>query len=161
MFKMLWRRQVLVVLFALTAGFAVNGLSAEVYVVPKENNAVLLNPGKGWIIYSSFASASTSAWAKASVGYTRYMWKDIHTNDNQFNWSVIDNDLSECVKRGKQFAFGVMTVNSSGPGLGLPPWVADAGAKFTESAPVGKVPVWDDPVFISKIGQFVAALTKR
>lgn len=161
MYTMLRYRQVLVVLFALTAGFALHGLSAEVYVVPKENNTVLLNPGKGWIIYSSFANASSSAWAKASVGYTRYMWKDIHTNDNQFNWALIDNDLAECVKRGKQFAFGVMTVNSSGSGLGLPQWVADAGAKFTESAPVGKVPVWDDPVFISKIGQFVAALTKR
>ena len=161
MVMMLRQRQVLVVLVALTAGFAVHGFSAEVYVVPKENSAYLLNPGKGWIIYSSFANASSSAWAKASVGYTRYMWKDIHTNDNQFNWSVIDNDLAECVKRGKQFAFGVMTVNSSQSGAGMPQWVADAGAKFTESSPIGKGPVWDDPVFISKMGQFVAALTKR
>jgi hypothetical protein len=82
MFMMIRCRQVLVVLFALTAGFAVHGFSAEVYVVPKENNAYLLNPRKGW-------------------------------------------------------------------------------ATFTESSPIGKVPVWDDPVFISKIGQFVAALTKR
>ena len=119
-------RDFLVVLFAFAAGFAMHGLSAEVYVVPKENNAYLLNPGKGWIIYSSFANASSSAWAKASVGYTRYMWKDIHTNDNQFNWSVIDNDLAECVKRGKQFAFGVMSVNSSQAGAGMPQWVADA-----------------------------------
>jgi hypothetical protein len=152
-------------LVALMGGFAMNGLSADVSVVPKENNAYLLNPGKGWIIYSSFASASTAAWAKASVGYARYMWKDIHTNDNQFNWAVIDNDLAECVKRGKKFAFGVMSVcvNSSSDWAGMPEWVIAAGAKFyiANGAAGCKVPIWDDPVFTNKIGQFVAALTER
>ncbi len=156
------RRNVLVMWVALMGGFAMNGLSADVSVEPKENKAYLLNPGKGWIIYSSFAHASTAAWAKASVGYTRYMWKDIHTNDHTFNWAPIDRDLAECVNRGKRFAFGVMTVsvNSSTDRRGMPPWVADAGAKFLGNGDY-KEPIWGDPVFTNKIGQFVAALTKR
>jgi len=161
---MLYRR-VWVMLCAFACGVAMNALSADVSVVPKENNAYLLNPGKGWIIYSSFSSASTVAWAKASVGYARYMWKDIHTNDNQFNWSVIDNDRAACVARGKQFAFGVMSVcvNSSSSYFGMPQWVIDAGASYYSASGASgcKVPVWNDPVFTNKIGQFVTALRNR
>lgn len=140
-----------------------NGLSADVSVVPKENNAYLLNPGKGWIIYTSFANASAAAWAKASLGYTRYMWKDIHTADNTFNWALIDNDLAECVKRGKRFAFGVMTicVNSATDHQSMPQWVIDAGAKSYIGNGGCKVPVWDDPVFTNRMGQFVSGLVKR
>lgn len=140
-----------------------NELSVNVSVVPKENNAYLVNPGKGWIIYTSFANASAAAWAKASIGYTRYMWKDIHTAHNTFNWLPIDNDLAECAKRGKRFAFGVMTIciNSAADNRSMPQWVIDAGAKHHICDSGCKAPVWDDPVFINEYGQFVAALIQR
>jgi len=41
-------------------------------VYPKLSDRYLINPGKGWIIYRSFAHASEAAWAKASVGYARF-----------------------------------------------------------------------------------------
>jgi hypothetical protein len=51
-------------------------------------------------------------------------------------------------------------VNSSSDRQGIPRWVTDAGAKFLGDGDY-REPVWNDPVFIAKIGQFVAALTKR
>ena len=35
-------------------------------VTPVTNDAYLINPGKGWIIYSNFNNANSAAWAKAA-----------------------------------------------------------------------------------------------
>ncbi|MBO9610639.1 MAG: DUF4832 domain-containing protein [Paenibacillaceae bacterium] len=116
-------------------------------------------------MYSNFANANSAVWEKASVAYSRFNWKDIHVGDNTFNWTPIDNLYNAAVAKGKTFAFGVMPVqvNSSTSYTSMPQWVIDAGAQFyyASGAPNTKVPVWNDPVFISKMGQFVAALKDR
>ena len=138
---------------------------ALVHVYPKESKAYLLNPGKGWIIYASFANASPSAWEKASVGYARFNWKDIHTADHTFDWQRIDSMRAECVQRGKRFAFGIMPVcvNAKDSYASMPLWVVDAGARHYVATGTKdcQVPVWDDPVFIEKMAQLVTALTER
>jgi len=144
---------------------AENSEGGKMHVYPKESDRYLINPGKGWIIYRSFAHVSDAAWEKASVEYARYNWKEIHTANKTFNWKPIDGMMEECRKRGKRFAFGIMPVcvNSRNNWVGMPEWVIDAGAKWYPSttAPECKVPVWDDPVFIAKMGQLVSALAKR
>jgi len=138
---------------------------AQITVVPVSNDNYLINPGKGWVIYSNFSNADSSAWAKASVGYTRFDWKDIHIAENTYNWSIIDNALNDCINRGKLFAFGVMScnVNSSSSYASMPQWVIDAGAQYylASGAPDCKIPVWNDSIFIDKIQQFVNALSLR
>jgi len=135
------------------------------HVYPKESDKYLINPGKGWIIYRSFAHASDAAWEKASVGYARFNWRDIHTADNTFNWQPVDSMIDDCQKRGKRFAFGIMPVcvNSKANWVEMPDWVIDAGAEWypAAAAPECKVPVWDDPLFIAKMEQLVSALAER
>ncbi len=57
-------------------------------VYPKESDRYLINLGKGWILYRSFAHASEATWAKASVGYARFNWSDIHPAERTFNWEL-------------------------------------------------------------------------
>jgi hypothetical protein len=141
------------------------GEGGQLRVYPKQSDKYLINPGKGWIVYESFRHASEAAWEKASVGYARFNWKDIHTADGTFQWEPIDSALKECRKRGKRFAFGIMAVcvNSKENWVGMPDWVVAAGAKWypSETAPACKVPVWEDPVFMAKMGQLVSALAER
>lgn len=135
-------------------------------VKPNSNNDFLLNPGKGWVVYSNFQKIDSAIWAKASVGYTRFNWKDIHIGDSLYNWKPIDQAIAQCAKQGKQFAFGVMPCFANGQGgsyQSMPQWIIDAGAKSynAKSQALCKVPVWDDPIFYNKMLQFVSALQKR
>ena len=137
-----------------------------VTVYPRANDAYLINPGKGWIIYSAFHKASDAAWAKASVGYIRITWRQIHTGDNTFDWTPIDKALADCQARGKQLAFGIMMVSVTNPdsSIGLPQWVIDAGAPAQPATlvPDCMVPAqWDHPIFMAKVAQFVTALAER
>jgi hypothetical protein len=154
------------------AGLAVLASAADspagvqmIQVYPRENKASLVNPGKGWIIYAAFAKASDAAWSKAAMGYARFMWRDVHLADNVFNWKPIDEMRDWCANRNKRFAFGIMPVcvNSVTNCRGMPDWVIAAGARFyiAEKTKDCKVPVWDDPVFLAKMGQLVAALQER
>ncbi|MEK3721293.1 LamG-like jellyroll fold domain-containing protein [Paenibacillus sp. FSL H8-0034] len=166
--RVLIRVLILCMLLSLTPFIGIlNHASAAttLYVSPQENNDYLINPGKGWVVYSNFANANSAVWKKASVGYARFNWKDIHIGDNSFNWTPIDNMYNAAVTKGKKFAFGVMPVqvNSSSSYTSMPQWVIDAGAQYyyASDAPSTKVPVWNDPVFISKMGQFITALKDR
>lgn len=140
-------------------------VAQQITVTPTANANYLLNPGKGWVVYTDFSNVNAAVWSKASVGYKRYRWADIHTGENTYNWPLIDTLKERCASLNKQFAFGVMpcVVNSASSYSSMPQWVIDAGAQYTfaTGAPLCKVPVWNDPIFIAKMQQFVTALHQR
>jgi hypothetical protein len=86
--------------------------SEFVLVVPETSDDVLINPGKGWILYDdgngSFLNQSDLAWQYASLGYSRFRWADIELSDRMYDWSMVDFALNQCKAAGKTFAFGVM-----------------------------------------------------
>lgn len=136
------------------------------------SNDALLNPGKGWVLYGSPANQSASTLAYATVGYVRYDWSRIEPAEGQYNWSVIDNDLNAWTAVGKQFAFGVMSANSSDWNVQYitPKWVFDDGATLVKSNSFDDVqhttgtqyiPVWNDPVYLQKVQDFLYALAQR
>ncbi len=140
-------------------------------IIPQTSNDVLLNPGKGWVLYGSPYDQSASTMAYATVGYVRYDWSSIEPTEGQYNWSLIDNDLNAWVSQGKQFAFGVMNADSSSKEQYVTPhWVfADGAASvrcttfddLTGQTGIQYEPVWDNPVFLQKVKDFLAALAQR
>jgi len=140
-------------------------------IAPQTSTDILLNPGKGWVLYGSPANQSASTMAYASVGYMRYDWSSIEPSEGQYNWSIIDNDLNAWVAQGKQFAFGVMNANSSDALQYVTPhWVfADGAASVRCTAfddTTGKTgiqyePTWNDPIFLQKVRDFLTALARR
>jgi len=141
-------------------------------IKPQISNDVLLNPGKGWVLYGLPSNHSTSTMAYATVGYMRYDWSSIEPAEGKYNWSIIDSALNAWKAQGKRFAFGVMNANSSDWTIQYvtPQWVFADGASYVRSKTfddlTGKTgiqyePVWDDPVFLQKVKDFLAALALR
>ncbi len=150
----------------------VNPLQRYHTVSPATSSDVLLNPGKGWVLYGSPSKQSAATLAAATVGYDRYDWSQIEPKEGQYNWSMIDYDLNAWATAGKQFAFGVMNANSSDGNVPYvtPQWVfADGAASVKSSAyddvqnisSIQYVPVWNDPIFLQKVQDFVTALAQR
>ena len=138
---------------------------------PATSSDVVLNSGKGWVLYGSPSDQSASTMAYATVGYVRYDWSAIEPTEGHYNWSMIDYDLNSWVAQGKQFAFGVMNADSSSQTQYVTPrWVfADGAASvrcttfddLTGKKGIQREPVWNDPVFLQKVRDFLAALAQR
>jgi hypothetical protein len=141
-------------------------------ITPAVSNDIILNPGEGWVLYGSPSNQNTSTLAYASVGYARYDWSSIEPTEGNYNWSVIDNDLNAWAALGKQFAFGVMNADSSDANTPYitPQWVFADGAASVKSNTFDDVtgrkgvqyePVWNDPIFLQKLRDFLTALAQR
>lgn len=138
---------------------------------PKPATGPVVNPGKGWILYGKADQTPAESLAIGSLGYTRYNWSIIEPKEGEYHWEIIDRDMKEWAKRGKQFAFRVMGANTHSKDFWVTPqYVFDAGAKYSEfdlndpkletlGIPGKKlVPVFDDPIYLQKVEKFVKAL---
>jgi len=149
-------------------------------VTPAPSRSVLLNPGKGWVLYGMPADHTPAGLSLGVTGYQRFAWSQIEPAEGQFDWTAIDSALVAWAKAGKQFAFGVMTANIHHKGMYVTPkWVFDAGcparpvqkerpktspdeAAFRRYEGPQVIPdQWDHPVFLAKLGNFLAAVAKR
>jgi Domain of unknown function (DUF4832)/Beta-galactosidase len=141
-------------------------------IIPATNNDILLNPGKGWVVYGMPTEQTAKTIANASVGYTRYNWSQIEPEEGKYNWAIIDKNLAAWKAVGKLFAFGIMNANTSDPlyTYVTPAWVFQDGAASvkiqTYSDISGReiaqyIPVWDDPIFLHKLQDFLIALGHR
>ena len=137
-----------------------------VTIQPARDNAMLLNPGKGYVQYYG-ADKYTKDYI--SVGYTRWCWSDIEPQEGTFKWRAIDDFIKEFKQYGKKSAFGVMSVSTGiGKEYVTPKWVFDAGAAPLaipdDTSPTGQqiMPkTWDDPVFLQKLKALIQALGKH
>ncbi len=156
-------------------GQPINNLATKIryhVIIPQTSSDIILNPGKGWVLYGLPSDHSENAIAAASVGYLRYDWSSIEPAQGQYNWSPIDYAINAWQAQGKQFAFGVMNADSTDYSnqFVTPQWVFADGARSVRSQSfdnvTGKtgiqyVPVWNDPVFLQKLKDFVTALAQR
>ena len=141
--------------------------AAQLVIKPQTDDAMLLNPGKGWVQY--YGPDKTYTKDFIGVGYTRCCWADIEPQENQFDWRPIDGFLKTFKSYGKKSSFGVMSISTGiGKEYVTPKWVFAAGAEALaipdKSSPTGQQYIprhWDDPVFVKKLENFVAALGKR
>jgi hypothetical protein len=158
----------------LCGAFAIHAVAGDVTVTPKPSTEVLLNPGKGWILYGRAEWQDAKAFAVGNSGYQRFEWAELEPNEGQFNWKPLDDALAGWAKRGGQFAFGVMCASSHSKGPYVTPkWVFDAGAKhrlidmkdlanpYAGTPGQKAVPEFFDPVFLAKLKNFLNAMGAR
>ena len=151
----------------------------RVTVRPERTNEPLINPGMGWVYYhfddsnwnygADTAPGDVLDWFPGvSVIYFRLPWRDLEPEEGDFRWDVIDSVAQSWVAAGKQLAFR-FTCNESGYEWAVPEWLPKAGCKgqfriMTKTGKGGKrmwEPEWDDPVFLAKYGNFLAAAAKK
>ncbi len=170
----------LLVLGVLTCASVCAGADeALVLVHPADTGAELANPGMGWVLHyydnvpahygSKLAPSDTlDDWPGLTVIYLRIPWSYLEPEEGQFNWSVLDTPAQRWVAKGKQIALRI-SCSESWTRWATPEWVAKAGAKGYNFRPGKGVeadgPFWepdyDDPVFLAKLDQFLAALARR
>jgi hypothetical protein len=142
-------------------------------IIPEPTDELLLNPGKGWMIFSGTNPGKYGTFPEASVAYLRANWADLEPAEGQFNWEFWEPALRFWIGQGKRLALGVMCANAHSAGKWTTPqWVADAGAKGYDYVRQGDEysagarltrwePDYGDPVFLAKLEHFVNAFAAR
>ena len=148
-------------------------------VRPEDTGAALENPGMGWVLhyydnradkYGSRLSASDTVddFPSLTVIYLRIPWSYLELEEGRFNWSVLDTPAQRWVAKGKQIALRI-SCSESFMRYATPQWVEKAGAKgynfergkgVIEDGPFWE-PNFDDPIFLEKLDNFLAALAER
>ena len=100
--------------------------------------------------------------------YLRIPWSYLEPEQGKFNWSVLDIPAQRWIEKAKQIAIRISCCESW-MRYATPEWVAKAGAKgynfepgkgVTDDGPYWE-PDYDDPVFLEKLDNFLAALAAR
>ena len=166
--------------FAAIALFAAVAAGSETVAVEPENTGdALINPGMGFMFYRNAgrlwaygcrtSAGDTLEWFPGvSTMYFRLLWSELEPEEGVFRWDIIDSFARNWIARGKQICIRVICCNQTANAT--PDWVRDAGAKgvwFTYKRggrPVGTPkwePVYDDPVFLSRLENFGKAFAAR
>lgn len=145
----------------------------------EDTGAALANPAMGWTLhfYSNVPANYGSKLSPAdtlddfpglSTVYLRLPWAFLEPEEGKFNWAVLDTPAQRWIAKGKRVALR-FTTSENWMRHATPEWVKNAGAKgvFYEFGK-GRVaegatwdPIFDDPVYLAKLGAFLAAAAKR
>ena len=170
-------------LFLIFTLFVCNIILAEnnVTVCPKDTGEALVNPGMGWVCYfysnipenyGAYLQPSDTAddFPGLSTVFMRLPWAFIEPEEGKFNWAMIDTPAQRWIDKGKKIAF-CFTCSENWLKFATPEWVKKAGARGTfynfgfdkGRSPKGNLwdPFFDDPVFLKKLDNFIAAIAKR
>ncbi len=151
----------------------------DVVVRPQDDGRALLNPGMGWTMHfysnltknygSRLKPSDTLDWFPGcSTIYLRLPWSYIEPEEGKFNWAIVDTPAQRWIAKGKKISFR-FTCCESWLRWATPEWVHRAGAKGI-NYDYGKgpnadgklwAPVYDDPIFLEKLGKFLAEAGKR
>ena len=157
--------------------------SSAATVRPAATDEALVNPGMGFVYYqysnrlwcygSRTDPGDTLDWFPgASVIYMRVPWCEIEPEEGKFRWDLLDTYAQPWIAAGKQIAFRI-TCSESRWSYAAPQWVEKAGAKGIKfKMPSGRNdwkkcdteiwdPIYDDPVFLEKLGNFARAFARR
>ena len=142
---------------------------------------VLVNPHKGWYHhypdnhpdkYRIARDADLLEFPGMDHVYLRLAWSYLEPNEGQFDWAVIDRIIEKWTAHGMGIAFRISCKETSTDRIeqqyATPRWVKEAGAQgghYRNGEPVGPEGPWeprfDDPIFLEKLEQFLAAFAAR
>jgi hypothetical protein len=161
--------------------FSWSSLSAEqkrTVIRPQDTGSALENPGMGWGFHY-YSNIPTNYGSKLEPSdtlddfpglthiYLRIPWSYIEPEEGKFYWTVVDTPAHRWIEKGKQIAFRISCCESW-MRYATPEWVQKAGAKgynFKPGTMMKDGPYWepdyDDPVFLEKLDNFLAAFAAR
>jgi hypothetical protein len=180
------RQLFIILIFALSLGC--RSVKQEITTKDLSSNwdtiTPLANPHKGWYHHlldngiKNYTIKDRDAF-KRFPGmdhlYIRIAWSYLEPKEGELDWTIIDNVINQYVPEGYGISFRITSKETGtypgsvgqevdGIQYATPKWVKDAGAK-------GKIaemwnikswtPVWDDPIFLSKLDSFHKAFAER
>jgi hypothetical protein len=121
----------------------------------------IVNPMRG--LYRWYGSEPIPQPRPADDRYVRFNWRQLELSRGQYDFSAIEQGLSEAKSVGAKFAFRVMSVNEfSGP-VEIPDYLgSEAGGTYcTYNGKQIWVPSWDSPQFLARAQALMSALSTR
>ena len=139
----------------------------------------LRNPAMGWMLYEEGASFQdehknydpiifweemdeVNAAKYANILYIRVHWKVMEPEEGKYVWKfnkAYQEYIKKAEDRGLKLAFRIFFDN------GTPDWVYEAGSESTLDPPMSfkkdKQPYYDDPIFLSKLENFIKAFAEE
>ena len=154
--------------------------SGRTVVRPADTGAALINPGMGWMFHhydndirhytvDLAPSDTVDEFPGVSSVYIRLAWSYLEPEEGKFDWPIVDTPMQKWIAAGKTVAFRFTTSEGRpSEAYATPRWVEKAGAKgyhlangrITPDGPVFE-PDFDDPVFLQKLDNFLAAAAAR
>lgn len=130
------------------------GLSAQTYP-PPSGVYCSCGPTTGVGYGSVNPSIAVKPFVKGIL--VRVAWELVEPTDNNYNWSLIDGQITAANTYGKKISLGI------GCGIMIPQWVFDAGAQrlVTPAPIVDTIAVPWDAIFLNKWTEFISALGAR
>ena len=145
-----------------------------------DTGEALINPMMGWTMHfysnnpknygAQLEPSDSLDWFEGcSTVYLRIPWAYLEPEEGHFNWALLDTPAQRWIAAGKKVALR-LTTSESWLEYATPKWVFDAGAKYTRFSwrtygpdENGELvdPVFDDPVFLKKLENFLMAAGKR
>ena len=146
-----------------------------------DDQVALENPHKGW--YHHYPDNHVNKYIIGEDShlldfpgmdhlYMRLAWAYLEPEEGRFNWGVIDSIISKWTAKGLNISFRISCKETSTDRVeqkfATPKWVMEAGAKgdyYRHGEKVGPdgpwEPVFDDPVFLEKLENFLRAFAAR
>jgi hypothetical protein len=166
--------------------FMVFNTANAAVVALSDNGKVLNNPDMGWTIYyyanslkyyakeiDKLADEQLFSFPGLSLAMFRLSWSHLEPTEGVFKWEVIDTPAKRFTSNGVKIAIRISnSENVADQPYATPKWVFDAGAaaiRFRPGYPgtldmehgANREPVFNDPVFLSKLENFIKALAER
>ena len=166
------------------ASCVIAGSAFAASVTLKATDEVLINPGMGWVYYhfsnrlwaygGMTPAGDTLDWFPGvSAVYLRVPWCALEPKEGEYRWDLFDSIAQPFIAKGKKIAIRV-TSSESRYTYATPKWVKDAGCKgvyfkmpnhnlkgWAASDLELWDPVYDDPVFLEKLDNFLRAMAAR
>ena len=162
---------------------AVSAEPVRTTVRPADNGAILENPSMGWVFHhfdnsiheygpSLGPTYAGEGWPGLTVAYLRLAWSYLEPEDGAFDWSLVDEVAERYIRAGRKIAFRFTCFESAIP-YATPKWLADAGVPgrwykhgvgIVDGPEVERAtwePHYDNPLFLEKLGRFLAAAARR
>jgi hypothetical protein len=154
----------------------------EIEMKPYWNDRIALeNPHKGW--YHHYPDNHINKYIIKEDShlldfpgmdhiYIRLAWAYLEPEEGKFSWDIVDNIINKWTKKGLKISFRISCKETSTDRIeqqyATPRWVMEAGAKgdyYRRGEKVGPdgpwEPVFDDPVFLEKLENFLRAFAGR
>ncbi len=136
-------------------------------IKPQTTDAILVNPGMGFETFHCFNGDERLAGARnypeCSIAYFRFYWDRLEPEEGKYDFELIDSLLERARQSGQDLALRFMPTSSANLNKGTPRWYMDKykGYRYTKRGRKGWAPDHNDPVFLARQQQLVAAFGER
>jgi hypothetical protein len=121
-------------------------------------NPEVINPFRGFYKWRGAEIIPEAGPAKDA--YQRYNWRDLEPTKDQYNFSLIDSDISKAHSEGRKFAFRVrdLVVPNASP-YAVPDYIISE--RLAWSFGTTYVPDWANPSYQARVQKLLSALGQK